>query len=233
MADDTENNQTDETDEQAETQPVETQSSGGSGVPHWLWGQKPWDAFKTFAILFSFALNLTLVIILLAVAGLIIPIVNDIVEPIVEGLNDSFVEMSEATIEQDITIDTTMPISFTLPLEQSTVVVLTEDVPLSVPARFVLPGGGGEINGQVSIVMPAGLPLPVSMSMEVPVNQTIPVQMNVPVEIPLAQTELGGPFFKLRALFGPLNDMLKNLPSSNEEVGERVKQVIIEPPAEE
>ncbi len=238
MADDTENNQTDETDEQEtgeqdETQPAEAQSSGSSGVPHWLWGQKPWDAFKTFAILFSFALNLTLVIILLAVAGLIIPIVNDIVEPIVSGLNDSFVEMSEATIEQEITIDTTMPISFTLPLEQSTVVILTEDVPLTVPAHFLLPGGGGEINGVVTIIMPAGLPLPVAMSMEVPVNQTIPVSMKVPVEIPLAETELGGPFFKLRALFGPLNDMLKNLPSSNEEVGERVKQVIIEPPAEE
>ena len=232
MADDTENNQTDETGEQNETQPTEAQPSGSGGVPHWLWGQKPWDAFKTFAILFSFALNLTLVIILLVVAGLIIPIVNDIVEPIVEGLNDSFVEMSEATIEQDITIDTTMPISFTLPLEQSTVVVLTQDVPLNVPAKFVLPGGGGEINGQVSIVMPSGMQLPVAMKMEVPVDQTIPVQMTVPVEIPLAQTELGGPFFKLRALFGPLNDMLKNLPSSNEEVGDRVKQAITEPPAE-
>ncbi len=233
MAEDNENTQDAENAAHDEAQTVEEQSSGGGALPRWLWGQKPWDAFKTFAILFSFALNLTLVIILLAVAGLIIPIVNDIVEPIVGGLNDSFVEMSEATIEQDITIDTTMPISFTLPLEQSTVVILTEDVPLSVPAKFILPGGGGQINGQVTIVMPTGLQLPVAMNMEVPVDQTIPVSMVVPVEIPLDKTELGGPFFKLRALFGPLNDMIKNLPSSNEEVGERVKQIIIEPPAEE
>lgn len=213
-------------------QPVTPESEDNEGTPRWLWGQKPWDAFKTFAILFSFALNLTLVIILLAVAGLIIPIVNDIVEPIVGGLNDSFVEMSEATIKQDINIDTTMPISFTLPLEQSTTVVLTQDVPLNVPANFVLPGGGGEINGQVSIVMPAGMQLPVAMKMEVPVDQTIPVQMTVPVEIILADTDLGGPFFKLRSLFEPLNDMLKGLPSSNEEVGERVKQAIVAPPVE-
>ncbi len=232
MADDQEQTQTNETGGQNESQTVAA-TPAGKGLPRWLWGQKPWDAFKTFAILFSFTLNLTLLIVLLAVAGLIIPIVNDVVEPIVGGLNDSFVQMSEATIEQEIAIDTTMPISFVLPLEQSTTVVLTEDVPLSVPANFVLPGGGGEINGQVTIVMPAGMQLPVAMKMEVPVDQTIPVQMTVPVEIPLAETELGGPFFKLRALFGPLNDLLVNLPSSNEEVGERVKQAIIEPPAKE
>ncbi len=205
----------------------EAKVAKGDGTPRWLWDKRPWDAFKTFAIIFSFVLNFTLLIVMMAIGGLIIPIVNDIVEPIVGGLNDSFIDMSEATISQEITIDTTMPISFTLPLDLDTDVVLTGPVPVNVPATFVLPGGGGQINGNVNITLPAGLILPVSITAEVPVDQVIPVSMQVPVEIPLADTELGVPFRTLRGLFAPLNRLLVNLPSSNEELSDRVTNEIL------
>ena len=206
--------------DQTEEQP---ESSKGAGTPHWLWNRRPWDAFKTFAIIFSFIMNFVLLIVLLAVGGLIIPIVNDIVEPIVGGLNDSFIDMSEATISQEIGIDTTMPISFVLPLElKNTEVVLAGPVDVSTPATFILPGGGGQISGQVFLTLEPGLVLPVNITENVPVDQEIPVTMNVPVEIPLAETELGVPFRTLRGLFSPLNDLLIGLPSSNEELQQRV-----------
>lgn len=191
---------------------------------NWVWSGKPWQAFKTFAIIFSFVMNLVLLLVLLIAAPLILPIVNSVVDPLVGGLTDSFVDMSTATISQTIRLDTTMPISFTLPLQEETNVVLVEAVPLIIPAQFTLPGGGGQINGDVKLELPAGLELPVALDLAVDVDQTIPVVMDVPVQIPLQATELGGPFNTLRGLFEPLDRLIKGLPATNEELFGRVTQ---------
>ena len=169
-------------------------------------------------------MNFVLLLVLLIAAPLILPIVDSIAEPLVGGLSDSFVDMSNATISQTITLDTTMPISFTLPLEKETDVVIVRAVPLSIPAQFTLPGGGGQINGIVNLELPAGLPLPVYLDLEVDVDQTIPVKMDVPVQIPLQDTDLGEPFNVLRGLFSPLDRLIKGLPSSNDELFGRVTQ---------
>lgn len=189
----------------------------------WVWDGKPWRAFKTFAIIFSFAMNFVLLIVLLAVAPLILPTVDTVAKPIVGGLNGSFVDMGTATISRTIDVSDTMPINFTLPLSATTEVVMTENVGLSgVPARFVFPNGGGAINGQVFLDLPQGLELPVQLNLQVPVSQTIPVQLAVGVEIPLRETELGGPFGRLQALFEPLDNFLGGLPASNEELFDRI-----------
>jgi hypothetical protein len=184
---------------------------------------KPWQAFKTFAILFSFVMNLVLLVVLFLVAPLIIPIVNDVANPIVGGLNESFVDMSEATISQTIDVKDEMGIKFDLPLSETTEVLIVEDVPLEgIPAQFVLPNGGGAINGQVFLSLPKDLELPVYLELTVPVSQTIPVELAVDVDIPLSGTELGGPFNQLRSLFSPLADLLGGLPSSNQELFDRI-----------
>lgn len=193
------------------------------GCGRWLYGGKPWEAFKTFALIFSFIVNLIFFLVLLSIAPLILPIVNDIVNPLVSGLNQSFVDMGEAEINRVIMVDDEIPISFTLPLETETSVLLTEGVPLNnIPAQYVLPGGGGYINGTVSLTLPPGLALPVQLSLEVPVDQTIPVQLAVDVQIPLDETELGKPFNDLQAIFGPLDETLGSLPVSNEDLFNRL-----------
>lgn len=188
----------------------------------WIWSSKPWQAFKTFAIIFSFIMNFVLLLVLLFVLPLLLPILNDVAKPIVGGLDQSFNEMSSANITQQIEVRDTMPISFTLPLNASTDVLVTEGVPLNIPASFTLPGGGGQINGSVTLELPAGLTLPVQLEMEVPVDQEIDVALDVPVNIPLAETELGVPFQRLQSLFGPLNQLVDNLPDSNDELFNRV-----------
>lgn len=190
----------------------------------WFWDSKPWQAFKTVAIIFSFAVNLVVLIVLLAILPLILPIVDSIAKPLVGGLNDSFVDMSEATISRTIEVKDTLDIAFTLPLETETVVRVTQPVPLvSIPARFVLPGGGGFINGAVTLDLPANLELPVFLSLEVPVEQTIPVELSVSVDIPLSETELGKPFNTLVGLFTPLDQAIDSLPGSNEELINRLR----------
>lgn len=188
-----------------------------------IWNGKPWQAFKTFAILFSFTVNLVLLLVLLVMAPLILPIVNDIAVPIVGGLNTSFVEMNQAQIERVIQVEDTIPISFTLPLNQETVVVVMEPVPLqNIPARFELPAGGGSINGVVNLSLPAGLALPVLLDLNVPVDQTVPVSLAVDVEIPLNETDLGVPFTRLEGIFTPLDALLRGLPSDNEDLRSRL-----------
>lgn len=187
-----------------------------------LWSGKPWQAFKTFAILFSFIVNFILVIVLLLVAPLILPIVGEIVVPIVGGLNQSFVDMGDARITRVINVNDTIPIAFTLPVSTETVVRITQPVPLNVPATFTFPAGGGVINGTVSLNLPAGTELPVALNIVVPVDQEIPIQLDVAVDIPLDETELGQPFGDLQAIFTPLDGLLNDLPNSNEELFNRL-----------
>jgi len=187
-----------------------------------FWQGKPWQAFRNFAIIFSFIVNIVLVLVLLLVAPLILPIVGDIVNPLVGGLTESFVEMGDAHIVQTIEVDDTIPVQFDLALEQDTVVVLSEAVPLQVNAQFVLPNGGGTINGNVALQLPQGLELPVNLALTVPVSEEIAINLPVPVNIPLDETELGVPFERLENLFIPLNDLLGGLPESNEDLTSRV-----------
>jgi len=166
-----------------------------------------WNAFRDIAILFSFAVNLVLIVVLLAVTipalETIFVLKTGLVEPLLYNLDIAFLGLGEATIDTKVQIDEPIPIQFDLPLDQSlpinfdlvieqdTYVVLQQAVPLyGMPAQFNLPGGGGVINGAVSLSLPAGLQLPVHLSMVVPVSQTIPVCMNVPVNetIPIQMT---------------------------------------------
>ena len=49
-----------------------------------------------------------------------------------------------------------------------------------------------------------------------------PILRFIPVDIPLSETELGGPFNKLRSLFEPLAGLLAGLPDSNQELIDRI-----------
>jgi hypothetical protein len=203
-------------------------------MSNWTWQSRPWQAFKTIAILFSFTMNLVLLLVLLIAAPLILPIVDGIAKPLVGGLNQSFVEMGEATIVRTIHVEDEIPISFMLPLSTHTVVRLTEPVELTgVPARFTLPGGGGVINGAVTLELPVGLDLPVALELEVPVEQMVPVNLAVDVNIPMNETELGRPFNTLQALFGPLDRLLSGLPASNADLFGRVQSSLAPAPQTE
>ncbi len=198
-------------------------------MDEWLWSGKPWQAFKNVAIILSFGLNIVLLIALIVAAFYIIPIVNAIAEPMVGGLHQSFVDMSDAHIVRMIAVEDSIPVIFDLPVETVTDAELVEPVPMNIPTQFVLPGGGGFINGNVSFELPAGTKLPVQFSTIVRVSQTVPVKLAVAVDIPLEETELNEPFADLQELFAPLDAFLTNLPSSNTEVFNRLVRITGEP----
>ncbi len=177
-----------------------------------------WNSFKTVALMISFITNMILIVVLLIVMMQIFKIKNGILEPLIDGLHRNFVGMDEAVIESTIAVEDQIPVVFDLPLNQSTNVVLTQDVPIAASASFTLPGGGGVINGRVDIVLPRGLVLPVQLDMIVPVNTQIPINLPVDVAIPLKETDLHQPFVNLRDLLEPYVRILDNLPGKWDDV---------------
>lgn len=170
-----------------------------------------WMAFEKFAIFFSFAVTFVLVIILLLVGfvawqnrALLVSVKDGLGCDTITGLNTLLADFEDAVITRTITVSQTIPVQFELPLSQGTTVVLTQDVPLRRPATYVLPAGGGQINGTVHLVLPQGQGLPVYLSTEVPVDQQLPVELEVDVAIPLKETDLGGVIQQLKDLLGPL-----------------------------
>lgn len=189
-------------------------------------GFKMSEAFKNFAILFSFIMNAILLLALIGLGFYMFEIKRAIAGPLIGGLHDNFVQMDLAHIKTtipvntNITVDDTIPVVFDLPLQQNTNVTLSEDT-LITGVSVTINGGILQItNAPTTIVLPRGAVLPVTLNLTVPVNQTVPVKLNVPVnipvgvDIPMEQTELHSPFKSLRELFAPYNDVVKQVPDS-------------------
>lgn len=183
-------------------------------------------AFKTFMIIFSFVVNLVLIIVVVALVLLIFDLKNNVVTPLVTGLHSSFVGLDEATIDWTIPVRDSIPVKFDLPLNQGTVVRLTENVPLSVAATINLPGVGVLNNAQVFLSLPAGLELPVQLDLTVPVDQEIDVSLDVRAVIPLNETQLHDPVENLRLVFEPIVRALYNLPDDFGEAGQMVGDIL-------
>lgn len=196
-----------------------------------IWQKKPWQAFKNFALIFSFIVNFVLVIVLLLMLPQILPIVNGAAKPIVGGLNQSFIEMNQAAITRTIQVNDTVPVSLDIQLSTDTVVTLTQDVLLNnYPLTMNFAGGAGQINGSVTMVLPTGLAMPVHLNLGVPVRDQIPVNLLVDVNIPLTETQLVTPFTRLENLFGPIVIQLDQLPEDNDAVLQMVLPELAAPP---
>ncbi|MBI5291985.1 MAG: hypothetical protein HY872_08930 [Chloroflexi bacterium] len=180
-----------------------------------------WDRFQKFAVLFSFVMNLILLLVVLALGTFLFQIKNAVAKPLLGGLVDGFVAMDQAHIISTIPVNTTIevndtiPVVFDVPLKTDTVVTLVQDT--QIPNTIIY------LNGApipLNIILPAGTPLSLTLDLTVPVSQTVPVKLTVPVslavnvDIPLQQTELHRPFADLRDLFAPYYALVSALPES-------------------
>ncbi|MBI1258854.1 MAG: hypothetical protein GC204_15400 [Chloroflexi bacterium] len=182
--------------------------------------------FKNFMIIFSFIVNIVLIVVVLGLVLFIFDIKDNIVTPLVTGLHSSFVGLDESTIDWTIPVRDTIPVKFDLPLNQQTVVTLTHSVPLNVSATITLPGVGQLNNAQVYLNLPSGLQLPVQLDLTVPVDTQLPISMDVRAVIPLNQTQIHDPVNNLRLVFEPIIRALYNLPDNFGDAGQMVSQVM-------
>lgn len=126
------------------------------------------------------------------------------------GLYTNFEKMDRASIQTNVTVDTTIPVKFDLQLNQQTNVVLSQDVTIENALVTVNTGGLNITRGNTTIILPQGTTLPVVLNLTVPVDTTVPVTLNVPVNIPLNQTELHEPFTGLQDVVRPFYCMINS-----------------------
>ncbi len=164
----------------------------------------------------SFIMNAVLLVVLGIVIGILVMNQRQVAQlaeslPVFAAnnlaeLQDVVDHLESATIVYTVPLSTRLPIELDVPINGATimternVVKLTEPVSLQAPAQIAFPGGGGNLNASVAIVLPAGLELPVDLNMNVKLVTSIPVELDVPVNIPLAETELGPQFTRLSAI---------------------------------
>ncbi|MCS6886732.1 hypothetical protein [Chloroflexus sp.] len=164
----------------------------------------------------SFIMNAVLLVVLGIVIGILVMNQRQVAQlaeslPVFAAnnlaeLQDVVNHLEAATIVYTVPLSTRLPIELDVPINGATimternVVKLTEPVSLQAPAQIAFPGGGGNLNASVAIVLPAGLELPVDLNMNVKLVTSIPVELDVPVNIPLAETELGPQFTRLSAI---------------------------------
>ncbi|MDX2162743.1 MAG: hypothetical protein SF162_15595 [bacterium] len=184
------------------------------------------SGIKNFMIIFSFIVNLVLVVIVVGLLLFIFDIKNNIVTPLVSGLHSSFVGLNEATIDWTIPVRDRIPVVLNIPLQTDTVVTLTDSVPLAVAATINLPGVGTLNNAQVFLQLPEGLELPVALDLQVPVDEELDIALDVRAVIPLSQTQLADPFENLRLLFEPITLALYNLPGDFAQAGNLFADIV-------
>jgi hypothetical protein len=169
---------------------------------------KTLPAFWTVASLLSLIINVILIVVLILLGRELFVLKALVGDQLLGGLYENFIYMDTAHIKTNINVADTIPINFSLPISQDTVVVLTQNTSIS-GANVRINTGGITINSTASIVLPAGTKLPVHLDLNVPVTTTVPININVPVDIPLQQTELHRPFIGLQQVVAPFYNLLQ------------------------
>lgn len=185
-----------------------------------IWQGKVLPAFWTVASVFSMLVNLILILVLLVLGRQLFSLKTVIEEGLIGGLYENFVLMEQAHIVTMIDVKDTIqvvdeiPVVFDLPLNQSTVVTLVEDI--AIPNTMVMLNG---VNVPTTVTLPEGTPLNITLNLTVPVSTNVPVvldvpvNLKVPVDIALAQTELSTPFVGLQQVVSPYRSLLAELPN--------------------
>jgi len=157
-----------------------------------------WSRIREFAIVFSFVVNVILVLVVLVLLTQVFAIKDQIVGPLVYGLDESFASLGDATISTTIPIrqqlpvkfnlpirfDTpakfNLPVTFMLPLNQETTVTTLTPTPINTTVNLSL-GQFGRINAPISLNLPPGTPLRIRLNMNIPVSTTVAVNQMIPV----------------------------------------------------
>ncbi len=172
-------------------------------------GERALRTIWTIGSVLSILFNVVLLIALIIATNQLFAIKKLLGEDLLGGLYNNFLLMDQANITTTILVQDEIPINFDLPIEQNTVVVLTEDTRINGARVSLSTGGLNIVSAPTNIILPAGAELPVRLKLTVPVQTTVPVTLNVPVNIPLNQTELHEPFVGLQNVVGPYYQLIQ------------------------
>ncbi len=199
-----------------------------------------------FMVIFSFIVNIILLVVLLVLGLLIFDIKNNIATPLIAGLHSSFVGLDKATIDWTIPVGFNLPLDLPVPINANTitsqvtqiggvpvspiagetVVRLTRDVPIQITGANIIAPGLTVSGATVNISLPAGTELPVALDLAIRVTSSVPISTDVRAVIPLNQTQLHDVAENLRLLFEPLARIMTNLPNDFGGAAQMVSNVL-------
>ncbi len=170
------------------------------------------EVFWKGSALFSLAVNLLLIILLIVLARNLFSLKDAFVEPLVGNLHTGFRELDQAHIRTTITVSEELPVSFDLPVQDNTVVTLSESTVVEGANVSIRTGALTIANAPATVTLPLGTRLPITLDFSVPVETSVPVELSVPVDIPLEETELHEPFMRLQNLMADYRARVDRLP---------------------
>jgi len=172
-------------------------------------------AFWTVACIFSLAVNLVLIALLISFGRNFFSMKELIAEGLINGTSENLALMDKAHIVTSIPVETnvkledSLPVVFNLPVNQETQLLLAQDTHIA-GAYIVL----NDTPVKTELTLPAKTPILVNFSMSVPVSTTVPISltvpvtMQVPVDIAVAQTDLHQSIVGLQGVIEPYKTVM-------------------------
>lgn len=193
-------------------------------------------AIWRFMVVFSFIVNIVLVIVLIGLGAFIFDIKNEVAGPLIGGLHSTAAGLQQSTIDWTIPVREEVPVNLpNIPINADTIishvdsingqpveripgetlVTLTRPVPITINNAFINSNDLTLRNATVQITLPEGTRLPVSLDLAIKLEDaSLPVNLDVRAVIPLQETQLNDPVTTLGLQFEPLAIALHNLPNS-------------------
>lgn len=167
--------------------------------------REPLPRFYRIAIIFSLAVNVILILVLLALPFILRPILAQVMAEL-----DN---LENAVIETTVEIDQGMPVQGVL-IEVQRPLTVTTIAESTIEAAYVTMylGEGSQVAGTTYINMPAETKLPIDFLNRIEMSSTIPVRLSVPVSIPLNETPLASSFAQFKSMLSPVAKLLRAEP---------------------
>ncbi len=114
------------------------------------------EAFWKGSAIFSLVINLVLVAVVILLALNLFGLKRNVVTPLIGGLHTGFVQMDEAHIRTTVTVTQEVPVTLDLPIEEETVVVLSEPTTVEGANVSIRTGALSIAQAPSTVMLPAG-----------------------------------------------------------------------------
>lgn len=141
-------------------------------------------AFWTVACIFSLAVNVILIALLIGFGRNFFSMKAIIADGLINGTSENLALMDQAHIVTTVPVNTevqlqdNLPVVFDLPINQSTQLLVAQDT--RITGAYIYLNNTAVLT---DLDLPAKTPIQVTLDMSIPVNTTVPMSMTVPVAL--------------------------------------------------
>lgn len=110
------------------------------------------------------------------------------------SVREGFSTLLSAELVTEVVVNQQIPLELDLPLQQDTVVTLTEQTSVEGALITIHTSNFQVYNAPAEVVLPPGTRLPIALAANIPLRTTIPVEFEIPVRVSIDGSNLGPAF---------------------------------------